>query len=230
MYKNHNKISIDRNIYIEEVMQQSYEIINYLNENISLDIKFDFFNNTIWLNLKDLSKIFNINTQSIGKHIKNIYGDNKLSYSRTCSNMEQVQTEGNRKIVRNIKHYNLDILIELSKRIKTSMIESIMTFVSSTFENHQEVAKNSTKNYEIVKFIENDVQIDVNVDVNGDTIWLSVEDIAILFDRSMISFSCSSAVFVQVYIQFSGANSISIKTGISSGLYGSKINLSVVII
>ena len=44
-------------------------------------------------------------------------------------------------------------------------------------------------NYQIVKFKENNIEMDVNVSPNEDTVWLSKDDMSILFqrDRSVIS-------------------------------------------
>ncbi|MDY2574444.1 MAG: hypothetical protein SOW55_00445 [Bacilli bacterium] len=44
-------------------------------------------------------------------------------------------------------------------------------------------------NYQIVKFKENNIEIDVNVSPSEDTVWLSKDDMSILFqgDRSVIS-------------------------------------------
>lgn len=44
-------------------------------------------------------------------------------------------------------------------------------------------------NYQIVKFKENNIEKDVNVSPNEDTIWVSKDDMSILFqrDRSVIS-------------------------------------------
>lgn len=43
--------------------------------------------------------------------------------------------------------------------------------------------------FDVVKFVENGLEIDVNVSPNEDTVWLTKEQIALLFgrDRSVIS-------------------------------------------
>lgn len=45
------------------------------------------------------------------------------------------------------------------------------------------------KNYEIIKFIDNNVVLDVNVSPNEDTVWLTKDEMAVLFnrDRTVIS-------------------------------------------
>ena len=38
------------------------------------------------------------------------------------------------------------------------------------------------KNYEIVKFVDNDFELDVKADINNETVWLTQEEMALLFD------------------------------------------------
>lgn len=39
------------------------------------------------------------------------------------------------------------------------------------------------KNYEIIKFIDNNIMLDVNVSPDEDTVWLTKDEMAVLFDR-----------------------------------------------
>ena len=45
-----------------------------------------------------MSELFDIKSQAITRHLKNIYNDEELFKEATCSKMEQVQIEGNRKM------------------------------------------------------------------------------------------------------------------------------------
>ena len=44
-----------------------------------------------------MAELFDIKSQAITRHLKNIYND-ELFKEATCSKMEQVQIEGNRKM------------------------------------------------------------------------------------------------------------------------------------
>ncbi len=54
--------------------------------------------------------------QAISKHIKNIYKDNELEQFRTVSILKIVQNEGNREVLKNLEHYNLDIVLAVGYR------------------------------------------------------------------------------------------------------------------
>ncbi|MBP3562728.1 MAG: virulence RhuM family protein, partial [Treponema sp.] len=53
------------------------------------------------------------------EHIKHIYEEGELEQLSTCRNFRQVQTEGNRKVEREIPFYNLDMIISLGYRVKS---------------------------------------------------------------------------------------------------------------
>ncbi len=48
-----------------------------------------------------------------------IYNDKELSASSTCAENAQVQIEGNRRVTRKIKMYNLDMIISVGYRVKS---------------------------------------------------------------------------------------------------------------
>lgn len=45
-----------------------------------------------------MAELFDIKPQAITRHLKNIYNDEELFKEATCSKMEQVKIEGNRKM------------------------------------------------------------------------------------------------------------------------------------
>ena len=51
--------------------------------------------------------------------IESIYEEGELEQLSTCRNFRQVQTEGNRKVEREIPFYNLDMIISLGYRVKS---------------------------------------------------------------------------------------------------------------
>lgn len=76
-------------------------------------------NETVWLNLNQLSELFQRDKSVISRHISNIYKEKELNKKATVAKYATVQTEGNRKIERNIEHFNLDVIISVGYRIKS---------------------------------------------------------------------------------------------------------------
>ncbi len=76
---------------------------------------------TVWLNQAQLSELFQSSKANICEHIKNIYTEGELTPEATVRNFRIVQKEGNRAVSRDIEHYNLDLIISLGYRVKSSI-------------------------------------------------------------------------------------------------------------
>ena len=102
----------------EVSVKEKNQIILYQpNDTISLEVRLE--NETVWLSQTQMSELFDVNRTSIVKHIKNIYATDELEEISTCAIFSQVRVEGNRKIVRNIPFYNLDIIIAVGYRVNS---------------------------------------------------------------------------------------------------------------
>ena len=71
----------------------------------------------ILLTQKMLSVLYGVSTSAINQHIKKIYEDKELEEKSTIKNFLIVQDEGNRKISRNVIHYNLQMIIAVGFKV-----------------------------------------------------------------------------------------------------------------
>lgn len=71
----------------------------------------------IWLTQKMLSALYGVSISAINQHIKKIYKDKELEEKSTIKNFLIVQDEGNRKISRNVIHYNLQMIIAVGFKV-----------------------------------------------------------------------------------------------------------------
>ena len=97
---------------------EKYEIVKFVDNEFELDVRTDKENDTVWLTQKEMALLFDVSTDNIGLHIKNIIAEKELSIS-TTEESSVVQIEGNRKVTRRIKIYNLDMIISVGYRIKS---------------------------------------------------------------------------------------------------------------
>lgn len=65
-----------------------------------------------------MTKLFDVSTDNIGLHIKNILKDNELDKT-TTEESSVVQLEGNGKVRRKVLFYNLDMIISVGYRVKS---------------------------------------------------------------------------------------------------------------
>jgi len=97
------------------------QMIIYKTETGETKIDVRFENETVWLTQSDLAKLFQTSKQNISQHIKNIFDEKELSENSTVKKIFTVQKEGNREIKREIDYYNLDLIISVGYRIKSSI-------------------------------------------------------------------------------------------------------------
>jgi hypothetical protein len=95
------------------------EIIIYLADNASTRIEVRIDNETVWLNRKQISILFERDVKTIGKHIHNIFLEGELEKFSTVAFFATVEMEGNRLIERQIKFYNIDVIISVGYRVKS---------------------------------------------------------------------------------------------------------------
>ncbi|MDD4402936.1 MAG: virulence RhuM family protein [Desulfitobacteriaceae bacterium] len=71
----------------------------------------------IWLTQKMLAALYDVDIRTINEHIQKIYKDNELETGATIRNFRIVQTEGTRQVTREIKHYNLQMIIAVGFKV-----------------------------------------------------------------------------------------------------------------
>ena len=79
------------------------------NENISIEVLYD--NEDFWLTQKSISKLFNVEVNTINYHLKEIFETHELEENRTIRKIRMVQKEGNRSVSRELAFYSLDAII-----------------------------------------------------------------------------------------------------------------------
>lgn len=71
----------------------------------------------IWLTQKMLAALYDVDVRTINEHIQKIYGDQELELKATIRDFRIVQTEGSRQVNREVKHYNLQMIIAVGFKV-----------------------------------------------------------------------------------------------------------------
>lgn len=91
------------------------------NSGTEFQIILDGKNDTVWVTEQQLTELFGKARRTIGEHIRNIYKEGELDQKSTWRNFRQVQKEGERDISRTISVFNLDVVISVGYRVKSSV-------------------------------------------------------------------------------------------------------------
>ena len=104
-------------------MQDEYtkgEIIMYENDSGQPAIQVNLQDETVWLSQSQMVTLFDSTKANISEHIKHIFEEGELDKNSTVRKFRTVQNESGRDVTRNIEYYNLDMIISLGYRIKSS--------------------------------------------------------------------------------------------------------------
>jgi death-on-curing family protein len=74
---------------------------------------------SVWLSQKQMSELFEKDSDTIGLHLRNIYKSGELIEKATTEKYSVVQKEGNRNVKRTIKLYNLDAIISVGYKVNS---------------------------------------------------------------------------------------------------------------
>jgi hypothetical protein len=102
--------------------------------NVKIDVRFD--GDTVWLTQNALAELFQTTKQNIGQHIKNVIQEGELSEDSTVKDFFTVQKEGSRSISRDIEHYNLDMIISVGYRIKSSIATAFRQWATARLREY----------------------------------------------------------------------------------------------
>lgn len=106
---------------MKNITNHSGDIIIYQSEDGNTKINVNLQDETVWLSQQQLVELYQSSRTNIVEHIKNIYEEGELSEVSTCRKFRQVRKEGKRDVCREIPFYNLDMIISLGYRIKSSI-------------------------------------------------------------------------------------------------------------
>ena len=93
-------------------------------------------NGTVWLSQNEIAELFQTTKQNISKHIKAIFEDNELDEISTVNYQLTVQNEGNRRIKRELAYYNLDMILAIGYRVRSSRGIQFRNYASTILKEY----------------------------------------------------------------------------------------------
>ena len=96
------------------------EIILFENQNVKLEVNMK--DETVWLSLEQMAKLFDRDRTVIKRHINNIFKEKELNEKEVCAKFAHTTIHGaitNKTQTREIDYYNLDMIISVGYRVKS---------------------------------------------------------------------------------------------------------------
>ena len=86
-------------------------------EEVRIEVRLE--EDTVWLNRQQLAELFARDVKTIGKHVNNALRE-ALAGMATVANFATLQKEGGRIVKRQVEYYNLDMVLSVGYRVKSS--------------------------------------------------------------------------------------------------------------
>lgn len=128
---------------------QKTEFLIYQSKDGNTKLETRFLNETVWLTQKQLAELFQTTVANINIHIKNIFAEGELEPERTIKDFLIVQHEGEREVQRDVAHYNLDMIISVGYRIKSTIATHFRQWATQRLREY--IIKGFTMNDELLK-------------------------------------------------------------------------------
>lgn len=109
----------------------------------------DEMNQTIWAEQGKIAELFEVDRTVISRHLRNIFADEELEAEKCVKEEVEERLEGNRRIARKIKKYNLDVIISVGYRVNSKKATKFRIWASSIIKRY--MTEGVAVNYDLVK-------------------------------------------------------------------------------
>lgn len=100
-------------------MHSNNQIVIYQSEDGHTQVDVRLENETVWLTQTQMVELFQTTKQNVSLHVGNVFKEGELEEKSTVKEYLTVQKEGERKVSRKVKYYNLDVIISVGYRVKS---------------------------------------------------------------------------------------------------------------
>lgn len=130
-------------------MEDKGQILLYQTPDGVTKIEVKLQDETVWLSLDQMAELFQRNKSTISRHIKNVFEEGELQPDSTVAFFATVQTEGKRKVERDIAYYNLDMIISVGYRVHSYRGVQFRQWATSVLKEY--IKKGFVLNDELLK-------------------------------------------------------------------------------
>lgn len=96
------------------------ELILYQTDDRRTRVEVRLSEETVWLTQAQMAELFQTSVPNVNIHLKDIYDEGELDASATIKSYLIVRQEGSRTVNRTVQHYNLDAVLAVGYRVRSS--------------------------------------------------------------------------------------------------------------
>ena len=155
----------------------NFKTIKFTDGDHTLDVRVSVEDNTIWLSANEMAVLFNVAVTTIRRAIKSTYNvDNTTKSAINAKNAPIASMVINLPKKKPLIVYGLDVIKTIGLRINKDITKKFESFVLESL--------NIKDNNNIIIYNNGSINLDVSVDPKEDTVWLTQNQIASLFEST----------------------------------------------
>ena len=134
------------------------EIVIFENQNVRLEVSLK--DETVWLSLEQISKLFERDRTVVLRHINNIFKEGELNKEEVIAKFAHTTLHGaieNKTQTRMLDFYNLDVIISVGYRVKSKNGIIFRKWASSILKDY--MLKGVAINNKRLEFLEKSVKL-----------------------------------------------------------------------
>ncbi|MBE6135974.1 MAG: cell filamentation protein Fic [Erysipelotrichaceae bacterium] len=100
------------------------------------NVEVKLIDNNVWMTQDQLVSLYQSSKSNISEHIKHILDEGELDENSTVRKFRIVQNEGEREVIRNVNHYNLDMIIAIGYRVRSNIGTNFRKWATETLKEY----------------------------------------------------------------------------------------------
>jgi len=204
------------------------EIVIYQSDELSTKLEVKIEKETVWLNLKQISELFERDKSVISRHIRNVFKEGELDKKAVVAKNATTALDGK---IYQVDFYNLDVIISVGYRVKSKLGTQFRIWANQIIKDFllKGYAINQRVNNIEQKLIDHDKKFDLILNTNlhpSEGIYYDGQIFdAYVFVSDIIKTAKKDIILIDNYIDESVLLLLSKrKTGVKACIYTSKIS------
>jgi hypothetical protein len=99
---------------------QPGEFLLYETEDGRSRVECRFIEDSLWLTQAQMAELFQVRVPTINEHLKTLYAEGEIQPEATIRKFLMVRQEGQRQVSRSIDHHNLDAILAVGYRVRST--------------------------------------------------------------------------------------------------------------
>ena len=158
---------------------KDFKTVKFVDQDFQMNVNISIEEKTIWLSVEQMANLFKKDRSVITRYIKRIYTNNQDEKMQNSCKIAHFQLDDTNEAGRKIKVYNLGIILLVSQYVRSNRGYLLKEFLDKYLSENAQIEN------EIITYSNGNVQIAVSVSPKEETVWLTANQISMLFETTI---------------------------------------------